>query len=174
MKSTNVTSKNFGRKLSGVIKSAKTMRGNLQNLLLFGMEHYGAHGDTGYLDRCMEACVGVASLPTQKMKVFIQEHANVTYREVEIKDGKDKGKKVHVFKKKGKEPVYKEPTMNWWEFSTAGDAVPDMDVAASVVSLIKRIDKKSADKHIKDTKAAAIVREDLVKLADKLGVAITA
>jgi len=174
MKSVNVTSKNFGKKLGGVVKSAKTMRGNIQNLILFGMEHYASSGDTGYLDRCMESCVGVNSLPTQKMKIFIQEHANVSWKEVEIKSGKDTGKKIHVFKKRGKEATYKEPTTNWWEFSVAGDATPDMDVGASVLSLIKRIDKKLADNHVKDVKAAKSYRAELAKLAESHGNVITA
>lgn len=174
MKSVNITSKNFGGKLSGVIRSATSMRAKLQNLMLFGMEHYAKNGDTGYLDRCMESCVGVAALPTQKMKVFIQEHANVSWKEVEIKSGKDKGKKVRVFKKRGKEATYKEPTINWWEFSVAGDAQPDMDVAASVISLIKRIDKKLADKHIKNEKEAKEYRHELVKLSEKHGHVLTA
>ena len=172
MKSTNITTKNFGRKLSGSIKSAKTRRGNLQNLMLFGMEHYSTTGDTGYLDRCMEACVGVASLPTQKMKLFIQEHANVTWREIEIKAGADKGKKVNVFKKRGKEPFYKEPTINWWEFSKAGDAVVDMDTDARIISLHKAISKKLEDGKVKNPDHARKALKGLEKVADSIGVAI--
>jgi len=174
MKSTGITTKNFGRKLSGVVKSAKTMRGNLQNILLFSMEHWYAHGDTGPLDRCMEACVGVQALPTQKMKQFIQEHASVTWREVEIKSGANKGKKINVFKQRGKDRVYQEPTCNWWEFSKAGDAVPDMDTDASIINLHKRIQKKLTEKHVKDTDHARKALKGLEKLASDLGIAITA
>ena len=174
MKSTNVTAKNFGRKLSGVVSSAKTMRGNIQNLMLFGMEWYLEHGDTGYLDRCMDACVGVKTLPTQKCKQFIQEHANVTWREVEIKSGKNKGKKVSVFKKRGKEPSYKEPTTNWWDISNAGQATPDLDTDARILSFIKAIDKNLETGKVKDVEHARKTRHELAKLADTLHIAITA
>lgn len=174
MKSHNITSKTFGKKLGSVIRSARSMRQNLQNIILFAMEHYANTGDTGFLDRCMAACVGVSSLPTQKMKLFIQEHANVTYREVEIKEGKRKGEKIRVFKKRGKVPTYKEPTINWWEFSVAGEATPDMDVDASILNLVKKIDKKLAAKQVKDVNHAKAARKGLVKVAEDLGIVITA
>lgn len=137
MKSTGITTKNFGAKLAGVIKTAKTMRSNLQNLLLFGMEHYAQSGDTVYLTKCMQSCVGVSALPTQKMKQFIQEHANVSWREIQGKNGKQ-----FVFKKVGDAPTYKIPAINWWDISKAGDASPDMDTDAAIINLRTRMAKK--------------------------------
>lgn len=155
MKSQGITSKNFGTKLGATTRSAKTLRANIQNLILFGMEHYASTGDTVYLTKCMQACVGVAALPTQKMKIYIQDHANVSWREIEIKKGKDAGKKTAVFKAKGKEHTYKEPVENWWEYSTAGDVKPDLDIPTAIGNLIKRIEKAEAEHKVKQSKSVA-------------------
>lgn len=167
MKSTGITSKNFGTKLGGVVKSAKTMRANLQNLMLFGMEHYEASGDTVYLTKCMQSCVGVAALPTQKMKQFIQHHANVSWKEVKTKnDTKD-----HVFKKRGKDATYTPPTTNWWEFSTAGDVQPDLDTDAAILNLIKRIESKTKEGHVKNKTHAKQQLKMLHEMASALKIA---
>ena len=139
--------------------------------MLFGMEHYEKTGDTGFLDRCMTACVGVAALPTQKMKVFIQAHANVSWREIEIKSGKQKGKKSHAFKKRGKTATYQAPNTNWWEFSIAGDVVADLDTDARIINFIKAIDKATKEGHIKDKKHAKETKKVLEGLVATLNIA---
>ncbi len=149
-----ITVKNFSTKLSGVIKSASSMRDNLQALLLFAMDHYGVHKDTTYLTRCMAACVGVKALPTQKMKEYIQAHVNVTYREIEVKKGKDKGKKVRVFKMKGTHPEFTIPSVPWYAFSKAGDVVTDLDVDARVTSFVKALENKLKEEKVTNKKHA--------------------
>ena len=168
MKSSNITTKNFGRKLGGVVKSAKTMRANLQNLILFGMEHYSATGDTVYLTKCMHACVGVSSLPTQKMKQFIQHHANVSYRKIKNKAGNEE----LVFKKRGKVAEYSEPTTNWWDFSNAGQATPDLDTDARIINFIKAIDKGIESGKVKDKDHAVATKKALEGLVTKLHIAV--
>lgn len=166
MKSTGITKSNFNGKLSGAIRSTAVLRDNLQNLILFGMEHYHACGDTGYLTTCMQKCVGVNALPTGKMKQFIQAHANVSWREVEIKKGVNAGKKAHVFKARTSSHEYTEPTVTWYDYSRDGDAVADMDTAASIINLTKRIAKGLETGKVKNKKIARAHLKALTAISD--------
>ena len=84
--------KTFNRKLSGVVKSAKSMRENVQELIVAGLVHFEEHADTGYLTDLVRACQGVRALPTATINEYIQTHANVAWGK--LKDGQKGYKKV--------------------------------------------------------------------------------
>ncbi len=90
MKQTTV--KNFSAQLKAITNSAITQRENAQSILEFGFERYKENGDTGYLTRTVQACVGVRSLNTEKMIGYVKSIANVKY--VKSKDGSKVFKKV--------------------------------------------------------------------------------
>ena len=86
------TAKNFSSQLKAITKSAITQRENAQSILEFGFERYKENGDTGYLTRTVQACIGVRSLDTQKMVGYVKSIANVKY--VKSSDGSKVFKKI--------------------------------------------------------------------------------
>lgn len=129
----------FNRKLSAVVKSAKTMRGNVQELIVAGLVHYEQHGDTGYLTDLARACKNVRSLPTLTITEYIKAHANVGWGK--LKD------KQSGFKKVGKEIEVQMPNVTWfdWEGGTHNEIKEDYDLLASVRSAVtKAINKAKA------------------------------
>jgi hypothetical protein len=131
-----ITLKNFNGKLAAVVKSAETMRANLQTILIFGLDHYAnaGNGDSGCLTRTMNACIGVKALPTRTMQKFIEAHSNVVWSK--LKDG------THGFKKvKGEDHTATVPAIAWWNFDNSGQAKVDIDIVKRLESLVKGIAK---------------------------------
>ena len=98
----------FNRKLSAVVKSAKTMRENVQELIVAGLVHFEQHNDTTYLTELVRACQGVRALPTTTISEYIKLHANVGWGK--LKDGKP------GFKKVGKEVEVTMPEVTWYDW----------------------------------------------------------
>lgn len=119
--------KQFSSKLAGVIRSAKTQRDAIQALIESGLAQYCLEGsdgkpcgNTGQLTQVIQACVGVKSLPTNTIKNYIKEHANVMFT---------KNKKgEYVFKKLGKEVQVTEPKETWYNWSGNKEAKPQPDI----------------------------------------------
>lgn len=138
-----VTAKNFKSKLSSVIKAAKSGRVNLQALIEFGLAHYAEHGDTVYLQSCVDACVGVGSLNTSRMIGFIEAHANITWRKKEAKDGE----KVAVFSKAaGQQAEVLPVTTAWWDYEKPDAELKAKDVLKMIQDMHKRI-ASELDRH---------------------------
>lgn len=136
--------KTFNRKLGNVVKSAKAMRDNVQELIVAGLVHYEQHGDTGYLTDLARACKGVKSLPTQTITDYIKEHANVGW-------GKLKDKQLG-FKKVGKEVEVRMPEVTWydWEGGKHNQITQDYDLLSSVRSAVTKAIKKAQEGHLKE------------------------
>lgn len=136
--------KTFNRKLSGVVKSAKTMRDNVQELIVAGLVHYEEHGDTGYLTDLARACKGVRALPTTTITEYIKAHANVGW-------GKLKDKRLG-FKKVGKDIEVQMPNVTWydWEGGDHNVIKEDYDMLASVRSAVTKAIKKAQEGHLKE------------------------
>ena len=146
----NITAKNFTSKLNTTINSHATQRDNLQALLEFGIEFYnGDHtensGDTVYLTKTLNACIGVKSLSTIKMKDFIKDHANVSW--VKTTDNS------MVFKKIKKEKVtVKEVTTKWYDFENEKhQAKADVHPMTQLKSWLTRTEKAIKDGLVKDS-----------------------
>lgn len=143
-KSIVVTSSTFNAKLSGFVKSQVNQRDNLQSLIVFGLEHYGEHGDTAYLSKVMQACVGVRSLPTETLKGYIKQHANVRLE-------KDSKSGVLKFKKEGKEAEVVMPTKVWYDWEGAKHhATPDVDAIARIATIKTTLNKALKEGTLKD------------------------
>lgn len=146
----NINAKNFASKLTTTINSHSTQRDNLNALLVFGLEFYnGDHtensGDTVYLTKVLNACIGVKSLSTIKMKNFIKAHANVSWNKTT--DGS------MVFKKNKKEAVnVTMPDIKWYEFENE-KSQPKADVhpMTQLKSWLTRAEKAVKDGLVKDS-----------------------
>lgn len=101
----------FNRKLSAVVKSQKTQRDNVQELITAGLVHYENESDTTYLTLLVNACLGVRSLPTKTITAYIQEHANVAWGK--LKDGSKGYKKSG---EKGCAVKVKMPEVTWYDW----------------------------------------------------------
>ena len=157
-----ITTRNFNVKLAAIIRSATSMRANLQSLLIFGLDHYSGSGneDSGCLTRTLNACIGVKALPTRTMQKFIEAHANVVWSK--LKDGTPGFKKV-----KGEEATSTVPAIAWWEFDKTHQAKIDIDIVKRIESLIKGIEKAVEDERVTEEQAD-MVGYVTGKLADML------
>ena len=136
--------KTFNRKLSGVVKSAKSMRDNVQELIVAGLVHYEEHQDTGYLTDLVRACQGVRSLPTTTISEYIKLHANVGWGK--LKDGKP------GFKKVGKDIEVQMPEVTWydWEGGKHNEVKSDYQFLSTIKSAITKAVKAHEEGRISD------------------------
>jgi len=143
--------KTYKRKLNSVLKSAKTQRDNVQELIIAGLEQYSEHGSCNYLTMLVQGCIGVRSLPTRSITAYIQAHANVTW--AKLKDGTD------GYKKKGKGVEVSMPDVTWydWEGNNHNTVATEFDVLKAIHSLKKRYDK-AVEKGL-DIKHADLIQE---------------
>ena len=98
----------FNSELSGLIGRQKADRQVMQVLLVDAMEFYrDRNHNTARLTKIVQSCVNVSSLPTTKIKGFIEHHCQVKWDT--LKDG-SKGYK------KAKDGAVNLPAVNWWEW----------------------------------------------------------
>lgn len=149
MKTSIKNAKTFTTALNGIRKTGATLRKDANNVVLFGLEHYGKNGDTHYLHRAFKACVGNASLDTKQMLAFITKHANVKIENQGCKDEKFIKAAKGVAK-------YAEPTVPWFEFEAPvsnNDGMKDAD--KWLENAIKTMTKTIEGKKYKDMVHAA-------------------
>lgn len=157
-----ITTGNFNAKLQNLVINAKSQRESVQELIVFGVMQYALHSDTGYLTRLMQACVGVKALPTQTIKDYIKEHANVKYVAIQDKETKRTKK---VFKKDGERAETKDITVSWYEWHGARhQASLDLDETAQIRSFLTRLNAKIKDGHVKNFEHAVQVKQALESL----------
>lgn len=142
-----VTAKAFNDKLGAFIRSQTTQRDNLQVLFVAGLEQYQLSGNTIYLTKTLEKCIGVRSLPTASIKEYIKAHANVTW--AKSKDGKS-----NVFKKVGGKGVERKvtlPTVAWYNHETKAkdEAKTDVAAIAQLKATYARLSKALTDNKVK-------------------------
>ena len=146
--------KNFNARLSSTLKSAVSLRDNIQGLLIFALVHFREHGDTSYLTKIMNGTIGVKSIPTATIKDYIKNHAPVVWKENKKKDGL-------LFKKTGECSDTVIPNKPWYEFSQQHQAKKDMDVLAQARSLLKRITTSLEAETVKNVEEAKTIRDTL-------------
>ena len=105
--------KSFKLALNGFIKSSKTQRDNLQDLLVYGFHKYSESGNTGELSAVVNALNSVRTIPTRTVQDYIKAFANVKL--TKTKEGE------FIFRKDGSgqdcPPVVKELTVTWYEWA---------------------------------------------------------
>lgn len=149
--------KKFNQKLNGFIRSQKSQRDTLQELIEAALAHYDGNtettevgGDTGYLTVLVRKCVGVKSVPTRTVVDYIKEHANVIY--TKLGDGEYGFKKA----KKGDTVQVTMPEVTWYDWTGGDHNKPkkDYDWEASLNSLRGKIAKELENGTIKNPERA--------------------
>ena len=152
-----LNNKQFSTKLNGVIRSAKSQRDTIQQLIISGLEQYKDHRNTGQLTRLIQATYEVKSLPTRVIKEFVKAHANVQFTQNKEKE--------FVFKALSKETEVTIPEVTWynWEGNENANVKPDMDVIAQAKSFYTRITKALNEGKVKDKDKAEALQNTLAE-----------
>jgi hypothetical protein len=165
-------SKQFTAKATSTKNAAATMRAGVQALIEAGLGHYAEHGDTVYLTKAMDCCIGVQALPTNTIKGYIKQHANVTYVKSgdvyvfqKVKAGKDepKGTKVSA--------VVEMPTVTWFAYNAEKNPIKaDYDAVTRLKNMIKGMEAALEDGKVKgdDTNLVSCVTTELKALMARI------
>ena len=127
-----MNTKHFRNNLDRIIKSEKTVREGLQNLLILAIEEYAKSGNTNYIEMVLTAVKGMHSVRSSTLVAWIKAHANIVVSAA--KDGSIRVKKV-----KGESGTATTPTTLWWEHDNKGKAT-EFDVIKQLSSFINRLD----------------------------------
>ena len=111
-KPTEINKKNYRDFIKKAESADKSLRGLVQRLVLFGMNHYSDSHNSNPLTEIMNA--KLPSIRTEAIKVYIQDHTDLIFEKVE-------GAEMPVFKRHEKDGFeYKTPDVTWWEYSGIG------------------------------------------------------
>lgn len=141
-----LTLKNFEQQLGASIRSIKKQtEGSLQAYLVFAGLHYQLSGDSGLLSKCVNACIGVPALATNKMIGYIVESSDLKSVSVTIKSGVNAGNKQKAFKREqaGNDVPRKfaVPAYDWTKWETPENVTP-WDELKAIHNLIKKYRKE--------------------------------
>jgi hypothetical protein len=139
----SITKANFNTKLAGTMRSASSVRDNLQELLSYAIGHYGFTGDSVFLTNALKSCIGNRALPTKTMQKYIEKHTDLKFKQ--RKDGST----GFVKRVKGVPRVAIVPKMKWYEGTSEHQAKPDMDVVAQFKAFATRLHKAKEQGKIK-------------------------
>lgn len=140
----------FGRALRDAKAGVTDAFQLIQDCILYGLEKYQKHSaDASYLSRAMDLCEQLQGTNPNAVKGYIQEHANVVYRQAP--DGTKK------FGKDGKGPAsvaMPEEGYYWYEHESTRIVVrPDYtDPIAALQRLFKKLDKLEKDGKIEPSR----------------------
>lgn len=150
----------FKRKLSGVIRSEKTQRDNIQELIVAGLVHYEQQdangnptGDSMYLTELVRALQSVQTKKSRTVAAYISEHANLGW-------GKLKDKKFG-FKSVSKGVEVRMPTQTWYEWDGGKkEDNPDQtyDMLKTVKGAITKAINEAKKGHLKEGQEEYIKR----------------
>jgi len=136
-----ITTKNFKTKLSGFVKSSLSQRDNLQELVLFAVDHAKVNNDEfTLLTNIMEATLEIKSIRTTVLKDYIKAHVT------NLEFGKNKAG-AYMFKKskKGVDCVYTEMTTPWYDHASPANKATEIDVIkrteSTINSMVKALEK---------------------------------
>lgn len=143
----SMNEKQFKAKLATITKSGKTLRENVQSVLIFGFEQAKEHGNLGYLSDVMRICIGVRALPTNAIKDYIKDYVEP----IKWAKGPDG---VVRFSKDGKNGKLKVtmPTEPWFEHESVRktQAKQDLHVAQRLKSLLTALDNALKEHKVDD------------------------
>jgi hypothetical protein len=128
--------KTFKNALSAFISSTTTQRDKLELILVAGLAQVQESGNTVYLTASMDACTGVRSLPTSKIKNYILAHAT------NLKYSKNKdGNLVFSKAEKGADIVITMPldSERWYIVEKEDKESAGFDVPTKILAMLKTI-----------------------------------
>lgn len=141
-----ITIKNFKAKLSAFKTSAKTQRDNLQQLIMFAIDHAANHQDEfTCLSQVLNATIEVKAFRTETIKDYIKAHVtNIQY--TKLGDGSMGFSKL----KKGVPCEYSVPEMPWYNFNTKGEAKADVHPLVLLKSWMTKAEKAIREGKVQD------------------------
>lgn len=137
-----ITAKTFVATLSNAVRSIKSMRGKVQELIAFAVTFYASeegNGNTIYLTKIMQAATQTAGLNTRGIQAYIQEAANVQW--TKDKDGNGVFKKAN----KGAEVTVNSNVLAiaWYDWVvenlSSNNAKSDWSMAGYALTVIKTL-----------------------------------
>lgn len=139
-----VSSENFKSRVADVVRSGKSIRGNIQELVMFAIVFYldpENNGNTANLTYLYDKVAGVKSLNHRQLGIFVEDTVNVKLGKTSDGDA--------VFKKavKGDAPSLRDGadlTVNWWEYGRV-TAPKALDIFKQLETLRKGIAAATGD-----------------------------
>ena len=130
---------NFKKRVAGVIKSGKSIRGNIQELVQFALIDYltpASNGNTAKITYLYTQVAGVKSLNHRTLGMFVEDTVNVKLSKT------SEGEMVFRKAVKGDTPSFREGgdiDANWWEHGRdpapkPADLLKILDAAIKAVS----------------------------------------
>lgn len=144
---TSLNLQSAGKILSTLDKRLANLPEQVQDLIVFGAIHYGAHGDTGFLTRVVRVLSGhKGTVKSEKVKAYIEYHIpSVSW------DKQSDGQMGYV-KSNANESI--EMVERWDTFKAEGKAVKsDLEQLAE---LVDRLEKKGAKSELLAGAAAVL------------------
>ena len=143
----------FKTAVKSIVRSALTMRDNIDAAARVALVQYAEHGDTTWLSFLLTETVNVKSLATGTLSNWICAHANVKRAKSKSGDIAD----IVV--------TMPEPDDHWYDFDTTGQAKPDVDAYVALRALIRKIQSSLEDGRAKDQGASEMLLKRLDGLA---------
>jgi hypothetical protein len=161
---------NFKKRVAGVIKSGKSIRGNIQELMQFAIVDYltpASNGNTSKMTFLYSAVQGVKSLNHRTLGQFVEDTVNVTLSKTS--EGEP------VFKKavKGDAPSFRDGgdiDAPWWEHGRVNEpkAVDLLKVLdAAIKSVSSTINNDAAKRKSLQAGQMCAVQQTLTGLEDQ-------
>lgn len=157
----SITAQNFKQKLSAFKRASSTQRDNLQNLLMFAIQHAHDNNDEfTALNQVIQATVEVRSFRTETIKDYVKSLVtNIVY--TKLGDGTYGFKKV----KKGQGTCeYSAPECPWYNFNTKGEAKPDVHPMVQLKSWLSRAKKALDEDKVQDPDERAATEKALAEV----------
>lgn len=141
-KQTAITDSNFRKVLSDWTKGAKAKRDRLQDLIMYGFQHYAESGNSNPLTDILHA-VSETGFSVRQVQTYIQDHTGLNY-----------SKKKETFKTpKDTEVGYTEPAEPWYSYKKEStNATAELDVGKKLKDLAKQV-RNAEEKGDKEVKA---------------------
>jgi len=129
--------KQFNSKLSGVIRSAKSIRENVQHLAVFAIAQAEEHGNLTPLSDLIKKTKPLRTIRTATLEAFIMAH-------VQGIQWAGKGATKALKKIKGQEIVVHEITSLWYDHDDDGVDAKPADLVARAKTLLTLLHKVDA------------------------------
>jgi hypothetical protein len=144
MSKSEVNGSNFRRKVAAVIRSGKSIRGNVQELVQYAVVRYldpASNGDTSDMTYLFQQIAGVKSLNHRILGEYIEDTVNVALRKTQ--DGTPVFRKA----KKGETPTLLDNadlSAPWWEHGRVTEAKA-LDAIKKIRADIKALESTQGD-----------------------------
>ena len=148
------STKQFNTTLKSIGTSSAAINKNVQLCCMFAFDQFLNHsGNTDPMDRLHRKVIACKGIASDKVKDYVEAHANVKWRK-ETKKDKD-GNEVEVYRfirNKGEDADVTTPTVDWMDYAKAkSTSKPKVDPDVVIANALKKIEKAMTDKNLKSS-----------------------